>query len=365
MYNNSTFDLYNSHFIDDLFPAIKNNISADISKYSDTELASLDDNDIVDKFYNKYSLEFPEIYLDQASITTYEKDIPAERFPFEFNVFAGKTYKKDVIVYHIPYTGDIDILKFRPNPFTLSGGGIFNIDRNEKCFLLEVINFYNDKEKIQKSYDEAIRYLVDRNYHSLKGNCSRFNSTLKTEILSIISGRRLKIQEKNQFLSNLGVPIKKTVFKEIFEPITTEKPKKRKKENISYDLAISFAGEDRVIAEKIADQLKFLGYSIFYDKYEQANLWGKDLYAHLNDVYSNKAKYCLMIISSSYQKKHWTNHERQAAQAKAFKQNEEYILPLRLDNTEIPGINITVGYVDYNNTGFDQTIKLLVDKISN
>jgi hypothetical protein len=149
------------------------------------------------------------------------------------------------------------------------------------------------------------------------------------------------------------------------EPIVAQQPKKREKENINYDLAISFAGEDRVIAEKIADKLKLLGYSIFYDKYEQANLWGKDLYAHLNDVYSNKAKYCLMIISSNYQKKHWTNHERQAAQAKAFRQNEEYILPLRLDNTEIPGLITTVGYVDYNDTGFDETIKLLVDKISN
>jgi TIR domain len=364
MYTNSSFDLYNSHYIEDLFPAIKNNISTDVSTYSDSELANQDINDIANKLFDKYSLDYPEIHVGQAHITTYEKEIPAERFPFEFNVFYGKTYKKDVIVYHIPYSGDIDILKFRPNPFTLSGGSIFTIDRNEKCLLLDVINFYDDKEKIKKSFDNSLRYLVDRNYNTLKENCSAFNSTLKNEILSIIAIRKNKIEEKKQFLSDLVVPMKKPIEKEKTETVTIATPMKKKREIINYDLAISFAGEDRTIAEKIADKLISLGYSIFYDKYEQANLWGKDLYTHLNDVYSNKAKYCLMIISSSYEKKHWTNHERQAAQAKAFTQNEEYILPLRLDDTKIPGINITVGYVDYNQTGFDETIKLLVDKIA-
>jgi hypothetical protein len=131
-----------------------------------------------------------------------------------------------------------------------------------------------------------------------------------------------------------------------------------------YDLAISFAGEDRKIAEKIADKLRTLGYKIFYDKYEQADLWGKDLYSHLSEVYGKKAKYCLMIISSNYAVKHWTNHERVAAQARAFEENKEYILPLRLDETEIPGLSNTVAYVDYKRTKFYETILLLASKLS-
>jgi hypothetical protein len=366
-FTNSSFELYNGHFVDDLFPAIKNKIAEEIFKYSDIEITNQNEAVLADTLFQKYSLDFPEIHLDQVSISTFEKDIPAEHFPTEFNVFAGKTYKKDVIIYHIPYSGDIDILKFRPNPFSLSGGSKFKIDRNEKCFLIEVINFYNDKERIKKQYEEALRYLADRNYYNLRENCSAFNNSLRNEILNIILNRKSKVEEKKQFVSDLGFPIRTKVEKEHqpkSEPsVIKTKSTKVKNSNINYDLAISFAGEDRAIAEQIAEKLKSLGYKIFYDKYEQANLWGKDLYSHLNDVYSNKAKYCLMIISNSYAKKHWTNHERQAAQAKAFRQNEEYILPLRLDSTEIPGINITVGYVDYNQTGFDETIKLLIDKI--
>jgi len=136
-----------------------------------------------------------------------------------------------------------------------------------------------------------------------------------------------------------------------------------KQSSTEYDIAISFAGEDREIAESIAQKLKSNGTKVFYDSYEKATLWGKDLYVHLNDVYKNKAKYCLMIISNNYRDKQWTNHERKAAQARAFSQNKEYILPLKLDDTEIPGLNETIGYVDYRKSNSDEVVNLLKDKL--
>ena len=132
----------------------------------------------------------------------------------------------------------------------------------------------------------------------------------------------------------------------------------------NYDVAISFAGEDRKLAEEIAENLSRLGIKVFYDNFERANLWGKDLYAYLSEVYGKKAKYCLMVISENYAKKHWTNLERQAAQAKAFREKHEYILPLRLDDTEIPGILPTTGYIDIRNTSINEIVNLIIEKIS-
>ncbi|PGT77455.1 hypothetical protein COD15_01635 [Priestia megaterium] len=132
----------------------------------------------------------------------------------------------------------------------------------------------------------------------------------------------------------------------------------------NYDIAISFAGEDRETAEEIAEKLTKLGIRVFYDNFERANLWGKDLYTHLSDVYGEKAKYCLMIVSKSYAKKHWTNLERQAAQAKAFREQHEYILPLRLDDTKISGLLPTTGYIDIRDTNISEIVNLIIQKIS-
>jgi hypothetical protein len=113
-----------------------------------------------------------------------------------------------------------------------------------------------------------------------------------------------------------------------------------------YEVALSFAGEDRDYVEKVANYLEEQGVSVFYDLFEQTDLWGKDLYAHLADLYENRSKYVVIFASRHYAEKNWPKHERKSAQARAFRQNAEYILPARFDNTEIPGINSTVGYVD-------------------
>ena len=113
-------------------------------------------------------------------------------------------------------------------------------------------------------------------------------------------------------------------------------------------------------AEKAAEYFKSIEDICNLDN---GRLWGKNLYVHLNDVYKNKAKFCLMVISNSYKDKQWTNHERMAAQARAFSQNKEYILPLKLDDTEIPGLNETIGYVDYRQSNSEEVVNLLKDKL--
>lgn len=130
-----------------------------------------------------------------------------------------------------------------------------------------------------------------------------------------------------------------------------------------YDVAISFAGEDRPVAQQLAASLVLTGLNVFYDEYEQADLWGKDLYTHLSKVYKDESKYCLMLISEHYAKKQWTNHERRAAQARAFAESSEYILPLRLDDSEIEGVLDTTGYLHIRQFPVEKVVESLVIKV--
>ena len=73
-----------------------------------------------------------------------------------------------------------------------------------------------------------------------------------------------------------------------------------------YDVALSFAGEDRDYVRAVADALRSSGADIFFDEYEQVDMWGKDLYEHLHDVYSARTDYCVIFISQAYARKIWT-----------------------------------------------------------
>ncbi len=131
-----------------------------------------------------------------------------------------------------------------------------------------------------------------------------------------------------------------------------------------YHVALSFAGEDRDYVEKVASQLKSDGVRVFYDKFEEATLWGKNLYTHLSDVYENKALFTVMFISEHYKNKVWTNHERESAQARAFESNREYILPAFFDESvKIPGVLKTTGRISLAKRSPENLASLIIKKL--
>ncbi len=130
-----------------------------------------------------------------------------------------------------------------------------------------------------------------------------------------------------------------------------------------YDVAISFAGEDRIHAEALAEALQKRGVNVFYDTYEKADLWGENLYDHLTDVYQHQARYCVMFLSRHYATKVWTNRERQAAQARALLENKAYILPIRLDDTEVTGVLLTIAHLRWPPETAASTADLVVKKL--
>ncbi len=131
-----------------------------------------------------------------------------------------------------------------------------------------------------------------------------------------------------------------------------------------YDVALSFAGEDRAVAREFADLLRSKNIKVFYDEDYADDLWGKDLIAHLADLYQNKARFCVMFISRHYPLKRWTNFERKQIQARAFRDANDYILPIRIDDTEVPGIAETMGYRDIRQHSLESIANALAKKLT-
>lgn len=141
----------------------------------------------------------------------------------------------------------------------------------------------------------------------------------------------------------------------------TQQPKNKMEHE--FEIALSFAGEDREYVDKVATLLQKEGVKIFYDSFEEANLWGKNLYDYLSDIYRNKAKFTIMFISEHYEKKLWTNHERTAMQARAFQESQEYILPARFDSTVIPGVLPTISYITLKNRNPEEFVSIIKKKL--
>lgn len=130
-----------------------------------------------------------------------------------------------------------------------------------------------------------------------------------------------------------------------------------------YDVCLSFAGEQRNYVVDVAKLLRDAGVRVFYDEYETAGLWGSDLYEHLHEIYNQRSRFCVLFASADYRRKVWTNHERVAAQNRALHDSSGYILPVRFDDSEIPGLRDSIGHVDARHTTPAELVALLLDKL--
>jgi TIR domain len=113
-----------------------------------------------------------------------------------------------------------------------------------------------------------------------------------------------------------------------------------------YDVALSFAGENREVVEGIASCLRGRGVKVFYDDFERTSLWGKDLQERFVNIYMRWARYAVVFVSAPYREKMWTRQELKAVLARALSEGQEYVLPVRLDDTSLDGLLPTIGYLD-------------------
>src|SRR6266702_4933840 len=79
--------------------------------------------------------------------------------------------------------------------------------------------------------------------------------------------------------------------------------------------------------------------------------------------YQNKSRYCILFLSKHYVAKLWTKHELQSAQARALREQDAYILTIRFDDTQIPGILPTIAYLDWSQETPETIADLLVEKL--
>jgi hypothetical protein len=131
-----------------------------------------------------------------------------------------------------------------------------------------------------------------------------------------------------------------------------------------FDVAISVAGTERPQAEQLASLVKSAGFSVFYDGFYPEMLWGKNLVEFFDEIYRKRSARCVMFISTEYANRMWTIQERRSAQARALSEKgTEYILPIKVDDTELPGMPPTIGYVELEKFGIDKIAELLVTKL--
>jgi hypothetical protein len=116
-------------------------------------------------------------------------------------------------------------------------------------------------------------------------------------------------------------------------------------EDAVFDVCLSFAGEHRDYVRGVYEALSVRGVECFFDEPHQVELWGQDLVERFDEVFRKEAQFCVACVSEDWVKRTWPAHERRSALARMLEE-PGYLLPVRFDDTEVPGLSPTIGYVD-------------------
>jgi hypothetical protein len=98
-----------------------------------------------------------------------------------------------------------------------------------------------------------------------------------------------------------------------------------------YDVALSFAGEDRPFAERLYDHLSDADVAVFYDQAEQHRILAADVEEYLGPIYRSRARFVVAVLGERYGEKRWTIFE-----SEQFKDRIERGEVIPIWSTKIP-----------------------------
>lgn len=133
------------------------------------------------------------------------------------------------------------------------------------------------------------------------------------------------------------LPMKAVEPQETLPPMTTKR----------FKIALSFPGEHRDFVEPVAARLADqVGRDrVLYDKYYEAEFARPDLDTYLQRLYHDESELIAVFLCADYERKDWCGRlEWRAIRDLIKKRQASTVMPLRFDNTEIPGLFSTDGY---------------------
>lgn len=154
----------------------------------------------------------------------------------------------------------------------------------------------DEQARKNKMQEISVRQVIDQDYIS-----NLFNSPQIADILHYDSTNHVLSVEDPQLMYYLRNCDWQRFTSEVgFTNLTPQKP---------YDVALSFAGEDRVFADHLRNHLEEHDLTVFYDKSEEAKILAGDVEAILGPKYSTESRFVVAVLGERYGLKRWTLFE--------------------------------------------------------
>ena len=133
-------------------------------------------------------------------------------------------------------------------------------------------------------------------------------------------------------------------------------------QEFEFDVSPSFSGVQRDYVRAVVERLRHSGARIFYDEDFTVEIWGEDINEYLRQVYGRSSRFIVMFVSKDYAETAFPTVERREAFA-AEMHRDARVLPVRFDDTDLPGLGENIAYLNGNTMSPDSVADAIILKL--
>lgn len=189
------------HYLESVLRNLQQEVYAQDKNY----LLNANETQYIEYLVNHYQIEPLVLHWNEKSVSDREELIDAEQFPPGFTVTSGRSYRKSVITYHIPYSGKEVLLSMSPSLRIL---WTERVKPTKECISFDIINWRDDADEIKRKADE-FQNKVSQQAGNLTKEMLQFNSKLEGEAKTVVQARKSELLKQANLVASLGVTLKK------------------------------------------------------------------------------------------------------------------------------------------------------------
>ena len=203
--------LYAERRLFEVLDALKGKMLNEIRNESPNKLLNVNESDYVRYLADKFQVEPIEFNFDAIQISHSEKLIRVEDHPFNsgahFTHSRREAYPRQVITFHLPFTGDHWLLNCLPS--TYLAGWVLEIEELQNEITFDLINWQNDAEVLKREKESNIDR-IRKQTENLVNEVTTFNSQLEPQARQSVSARKSQLLQQASVAESLGIPLRKS-----------------------------------------------------------------------------------------------------------------------------------------------------------
>jgi TIR domain len=329
--------LFSTYSLADVLEAFLIDAREAVEKIPEADLVHEAEADLVEGIVERLSLEPVEIDRHDVAANPRRAPMPRSR---DRDPNAPPVIGLEVR-YYVEFTGDVLLLQCQPRPpYDLPHG---RIEGSELVF-----SFFTRGDAGDTSAD--LEESLDKVEHCLARqleDVTDFNEQLESVVGDLVEERVNRAEAALHDLEDRGFRIRRDA--DSTEDDQDDGHSGGGSNEYRFDVALSFAGEQREYVEDVAVALRAARVEVFYDGFAEDELWGHELAEVLGQIYGTDSRFVVLFVSSAYLQKAWPIHERQSAIAARVERREAMVLPVVFDANRVPGLPPSVGYLEAAN----------------